>query len=127
MTGPSDIIYLGAAVWLILLWLMRRQRKRMRQIKHLEALIRKETVQAKRKALLLKWNDLGGYQYRQKQFQAQRMIDLGRKARLAGKPLSANPSFFSSSKKARLWKDGWLQVDHNTRWIQQIKEQSDAA
>ncbi|MDH4248269.1 MAG: hypothetical protein OEW39_10670 [Deltaproteobacteria bacterium] len=112
---------LGGVLLLVLLGFrirgVMRHRNRKRRAELLQA-AQRELNPARRRSLMLAWNDLGGMA----DFQAQRQRKLarlqGEQARGEGRPRSANP--FSSRwwGAGKAWNSGWWRVEQNIRWIE---------
>ncbi len=118
LLDPIFLVVAAVALWVIYrfsgirTWRLRRQQAAL----HVQAT--RETNPSRRRELLQQWSELGGPQESKRTFDRRRVRDQGQKARVSGKPRSANPYPHSLWGRGRLWKLGWKAVDRNIKWIE---------
>ena len=108
----------------MLIFRFRANREKTRRERRLTLLreARQELNPARRRALILAWNDLGGMEDLREHRRRKLAKAQGEQARGGGMPLSANPFATRFWGPGRAWKQGWLAVERNIRWIESHRQ-----
>lgn len=116
----KPIVWLLLALALWVAWLLSGipRRRRRRERARLLARAQRESSPLRRRALLLQAHELGSPRSDARELERQAVRQQGQQARSAGLPLSTNPYGRGLWGKARTWKEGWLSVERQIRWIE---------
>ena len=120
MESIDPLIILPAALVMLLVWQLSGMRKRRLRRKRAQlrlAAHQADTLQ-KRHQLMMEWKELGGLKEYRRGAQRRGVREEGQKARVQGRPLSANPYGTGWWGQGRQWKRGWQTVERHIRWIE---------
>lgn len=120
MDQLDPIFLIPTALLVLLFW--RLSGFRTRRLRKKRARLRvaaKQAVSLKdRHRLMMEWKELGGLKEYRKGTTRRGVRAEGQKARVQGRPMSANPYGLGLLGQGRQWKRGWRSVDHHVRWIE---------
>jgi len=117
----EPLLWLALALLALGVWRLSgvRQRRLRRHRAQLRVRARRAATPRERRELMLQWSELGGLREHERATRKRSAREEGQKARVAERPLSANPYRHSLWGPGRLWKHGWQAVDRHIRWIEQ--------
>ena len=130
-SDPLFLLLLGVAVLLLYRLISRPGRNRRQRLEQLRLQAAREPHPARRRELVMEWNEMGGYSQEKKTREEKAARILGQKARISGEPVSANPFGtmplgIALGGQGKQWRQGWKSVDRNIRWLARKRKQLSA-
>lgn len=123
---PFILIILALLVWLGYLATGHGARRKKRKRDDLQRQALREAEPAKRRELLMAWNEMGGLEQKRVEVRKRAIRAQGQKARISGQSASDNPFPSQWWGYGKQWRRGWKGVDRNIRWLYKQRKRVDA-